>query len=48
LFYQKLIAGDYFSVVVHVTGAGAGEVKTAYETTYIKNGKVLFKKGDVV
>jgi len=35
----------YFCVVVGVVRAGKGKLETAYETSYIKNGKVLFKKG---
>ena len=46
LFYEIKIKDEYFVVVVHVTTAGSGEVKTAYKATYIKNGKVLFKKGN--
>ncbi len=44
LFYEMKLRNDYFVVVVHVTGPGAGEIKTAYNATYIKNGTVLFKK----
>jgi hypothetical protein len=34
----------YFCVVVGVTGPAKGKLETAYETTYIKNGTVLFEK----
>ena len=44
LFYEKKMGNDYFVVVVHVSGPGVGEVKTAYEATYIKSGKVLFDR----
>ena len=44
LFYEMKIKDDYFVTAVHITGAGAGEVKTAYKTTYVKKGTILFKK----
>jgi hypothetical protein len=44
LFYQIKMADYFFVVVVHVTSAGAGEIKTAYESTYVKTGKVLYSK----
>jgi hypothetical protein len=44
LFYEMKIQDEYFVVVVHVIESGTGEIKTAYKTTYIKNGTVLFKK----
>ena len=44
LFYEKKIQDEYFVVVVHVIESGAGEVKTAFRATYIKNGTVLFKR----
>lgn len=34
----------YFCVVVGVTGDGKGKMETAYETTYIKQGNVLYEK----
>ena len=34
----------YFCVVVAVTGSGEGKLETAYETTYIKTGKIIFGK----
>jgi hypothetical protein len=34
----------YFAVVVGVTGPGKGKLETAYETTYIKSGTVLWSK----
>ena len=34
----------YFAVVVGVTGAGKGKLETAYETTFIKSGTVLWSK----
>ena len=50
LFYNLEIEDDpdfgkiYFCVVVAVLGQGKGKMETAYETTYIKSGKVLFEK----
>jgi hypothetical protein len=44
LFYQKRIIDEYFVVVVHTTGSGTGDVKTAYKATYVKKGTVLFDK----
>ena len=44
LFYEKKDQDDYFVVVVHTTGTLTGEVRTAYKSTYIKKGKVLFDK----
>lgn len=44
LFYEMKIKDDYFVVVVHVAGNAIGEIRTAYRTTYIKKGKILFKK----
>ena len=36
----------YFCVVVAVLGSGIGKMETAYETTYMKSGKVLHGKGE--
>jgi len=36
----------YFCAVVAVLGDGKGKLETAYETTYIKKGTVLFEKGE--
>lgn len=36
----------YFCVVVGVTGGGKGKLETAYEADFIKNGTVLFPKGE--
>lgn len=36
----------YFCVVVGVLGDGKGKMETAYETTYVKKGKVLFERGE--
>ncbi len=53
LFYKLEIKDDpqfgniYFCVVVGVLGQGLGKMETAYETTYIKKGEVLFPKGDL-
>lgn len=44
LFYELKVKDDYFVVVVHVLGAGIGEVKTAYRSTYVKKGRVFFKR----
>ncbi len=44
LFYEMKIKDDYFVVVVHVAGNAIGEIRTAYRATYLKKGKVLFKK----
>jgi hypothetical protein len=35
----------YFCVEVAVIGDGKGKMETAYETTYMKNGRVIFEKG---
>lgn len=35
----------YFCAVVGVTGPGLGKIETAYETTYVKNGTVIFERG---
>lgn len=49
LFYNLEIENDpkfgtiYFCVVVGVLSDGKGKLETAYETTYIKTGKVLFE-----
>ena len=51
LFYNLEIESDpefgtvYFCVVVGVLGDGKGKMETAYETTFIKTGNVLFEKG---
>ena len=50
LFYNLEIENDpefgaiYFCVVVGVFGNGIGKMETAYETTYIKSGTVLFER----
>ena len=50
LFYTVEIESDpefgtiYFCVVVGVMGPGKGKLETAYETTYIKSGAVLFDR----
>lgn len=50
LFYNLEFEEDpefgkiYFCVVVGVLGSGAGKMETAYETTFVKSGKVLFNK----
>jgi hypothetical protein len=44
LFYEIKMENDYFVVLVHVIGNAIGEIRTAYEATYIKKGKILFKK----
>lgn len=50
LFYNLEIENDpefgtiYFCVVVGVLGDGKGKMETAYETTYMKSGTVLFEK----
>lgn len=50
LFYNLEIEEDpefgkiYFCVVVGVLGDGKGKMETAYETTFVKTGKVLFEK----
>ena len=50
LFYTLEIENDpdfgaiYFCVVVRVLGDGKGKMETAYETTVVKTGKVLFEK----
>lgn len=50
LFYTLEVADDsnfgkvYFCVVVGVLGAGIGKMETAYETTVIKTGHVLYSK----
>jgi hypothetical protein len=36
----------YFCVVVGVLGQGKGKMETAYETTYLKSGTVLYPKED--
>jgi len=35
----------YFCVVVAVIGSGIGKMETAYQTTFMKFGKVIFEKG---
>jgi len=51
LFYSLELVNEltgektYFCVVVAVIGSGAGKMETAYETTYLKNGRVMFQKG---
>lgn len=48
LFYKLEIKDDpqfgniYFCVVVGVLGDGVGKMETAYETTYVKKGQILF------
>lgn len=50
LFYNLEIEDDpvfgkvYFCVVVGVLGSGKGKMETAYETTYMKSGEILFDK----
>ncbi len=50
LFYSLEIKNDpdfgpiYFCVVVGVLGDGKGKMETAYETTVIKKGTILFEK----
>lgn len=50
LFYNLEIKNDpnfgniYFCVVVGVLSDGKGKMETAYETTVVKSGKVLFEK----
>lgn len=50
LFYNLEIENDpdfgmiYFCVVVRVLGDGKGKMETAYETTVVKTGRVLFPK----
>jgi hypothetical protein len=51
LFYSFELVDDhfgkiYFCVVVGVLGAGKGKLETAYETTFIKKGNVLFERGE--
>lgn len=51
LFYSLEIEDEqfgtiYFCVVVGVIKEGVGKMETAYETTYVKDGKVLLDKGD--
>jgi hypothetical protein len=49
LFYNLEIENDpnfgkiYFCVVVGVLGDGKGKMETAYETTFVKTGTVLFE-----
>lgn len=51
LFYSFEIEDEasseimYFCAVVGVIKEGIGKLETAYETTYIKKGKVLFGRG---
>ncbi len=51
LFYNLELKDDpifgdiYFCVVVAVLKEGSGKMETAYETTYVKKGKVLFETG---
>lgn len=45
LFYKIKMRHEYFVCVVEVVGQGKAYLRTAYETTSIKNGKVLFQKG---
>lgn len=50
LFYSVVIEDQdcetrYFCVVVGVLASGKGKLETAYETTYIKSGKILFSQG---
>lgn len=50
LFYNLEIKNDpdfgtiYFCVVVGVLGDGKGKMETAYETTVVKKGTILFEK----
>ncbi len=50
LFYNLEIENDpdfgkiYFCVIVGVIREGKGKMETAYETTYIKNGNILYEK----
>lgn len=47
LFYEKKDEEEYFVVVVHLVQTkveSVGEIRTAYDSTYIKKGKVLFDK----
>ena len=49
LFYSFEVEGEkgettYFCVVISVLGDGKGKMETAYETTFIKTGKVLHDK----
>jgi hypothetical protein len=53
LFYKLEIKDDpqfgniFFCVVVGVLGDGFGKMETAYETTYVKKGQILFpQQGD--
>jgi hypothetical protein len=41
---EKTKERTYFCVVVAVLGGGVGKMETAYETTYMKSGKVLHGK----
>ena len=51
LFYTLEIENDpvfgtiFFCVVVVVLREGQGKMETAYETTFIKTGEILFSKG---
>ncbi len=50
LFYNLEIENDpefgtiYFCVVIGVLSDGIGKMETAYETTFVKSGDVLFEK----
>jgi hypothetical protein len=43
---EKTKEKTFFCVVVAVLGSGIGKLETAYETTYMKSGKVLHGKGE--
>ena len=47
LFYEVKTKDNYFVVVVHVVGAGLGEIRTAYDSDYIKDGRVIYKKEEL-
>ncbi len=42
---EKTGEKSYFCVVVAVIGSGTGKMETAYETTYMKSGRVIFEEG---